>query len=197
MVDELSGQEVEDFKLVAYVGAGKIGYVYKATLRAFPDAIRAVKLTFDELRDGWEVELNKVLRLSLHPDIVHFHHSGTTSISHNGSTRMCQYTVWDYIAPGENLKQYLARTKEIDAGFLIAVVERILHVLHSCETLGVARHGDLHSGNILIGEPSQALLDDSLHPRAPIYVSDFGYGATGGNVTPRDDYDGLSPSSTR
>ena len=75
--------------------------------------------------------------------------------------------------------------------FLVTVVERILHVLHSCTTEAVPRHGDLHSGNILIGDPSRAPLDDSLQPRAPIYVSDFGYGATGGTVAPKDDYQGL------
>ena len=54
------------------------------------------------------------------------------------------------------------------------------------------RHGDLHSGNILIGDRSRAKLDDSLQPRAPIYVSDFGYGATSGITKPKDDYQGLS-----
>lgn len=189
----LAGKQIDDFVLGDFVGAGNIGYVYKATFRDFPeDGVRAIKLTFDRLRDGWDVELRKVLRLSLHTNIVHFHQSGTATISHDGSSRMCQYTVWDYIPPGENLRQYLARTGAIDAGFLIAVVERVLHVLHSCETEGVPRHGDLHSGNILIGDQSRAPLDDSLQPRAPIYVSDFGYGATGGTIRPKDDYAGLA-----
>ena len=188
---DLAGKEVGDFSLAEYVGAGKIGYVYRATLRDFPNVDRAIKLTFD-LRDGWEVELRKVLSLSLHPNIVHLHQIGTATISHRNAARLCQYTVWDYISPGENLKQYLARRGEIDAGFLVAVVERILHVLHACDTEDVSRHGDLHSGNILVGDPSRAPLDDSLQPRAPIYVSDFGYGATGGTVNPRDDYEGLS-----
>ena len=191
--ESLAGKPVGDFTLLKFVGAGKIGHVYKARFRDFPDdGVRAIKLTFDTLRPGWDVELRKVLRLNLHPNIVHFHQAGTATISHEGSTRMCQYTVWDYISPGENLRQYLKRTREIDAGFLFAVVERILHVLHSCEMEGVARHGDLHSGNILIGDQSTAPLDDSLQPRAPIYVSDFGYGATGGTIPPKDDYDGLS-----
>ncbi len=188
----LAGKTVGDFELVEFVGAGRIGYVYKAARREFPETFVAVKLIFDTLRRGWETELRKVLRLALHVNVVHFHHADTTTIAHEGRTRMCQYTVWDYISPGENLRQYLRRTREIDAGFLVAVVERVLHVLHGCHVEGVARHGDLHSGNILIGDESPTLLDESLQPRAPIYISDFGYGATGGTVKPRDDYQGLA-----
>jgi hypothetical protein len=153
--------------------------------------VRAVKLTFD-LKPGWDVELKKVMSLELVEGVVHFHHLGTAQIVHEDVTRLCQFTVWDYIDPGANLKQYLARANKIPASFLLAVVERILHVLHACEAQGVVRHGDLHSGNILIGNESRAILDDSLEPRAPIYVSDFGYGATGGITTPKDDYQGLA-----
>ena len=188
----LKGVSVGKFTLSEFIGAGKIGYVYKAHLRDFPIAVMAIKLTFDTLRSGWDVELRKVLRLSLVEGIVHFHDLGTERISHDGDSRLCQFTVWDYISPGENLKQYLARRDKIDAGFLIAVVERILHVLHSCQEEGVTRHGDLHVGNILIGDQSRSRLDDSLQPRAPVYVSDFGYGATGGGMALNDDYEGLS-----
>lgn len=184
----LAGKIVDKYTLVKFVGAGRIGYVYKAHLSDLPTAMFAVKLTFDSLRTGWEVELKKVMSLSLVDGVVHFHHLGAAQIE----TRLCQFTVWDYIDPGENLKKYLTRVKEIPTSFLLAVVERILHVLHACEAQGVVRHGDLHSGNILIGNESAAKLDDFLAPRAPIYVSDFGYGVTGGVRTPKEDYQGLS-----
>jgi serine/threonine protein kinase len=184
----LAGKTVDKYTLVEFVGAGRIGYVYKAQLSELSSAIRAVKLTFDSLKTGWEVELKKVMSLSLVDGVVHFHDLGPAQIE----TRLCQFTVWDYIEPGENLKQYLSRVNKVPTSFLLAVVERILHVLHACEAQGVVRHGDLHSGNILIGNESPAKLDDSLAPRAPIYVSDFGYGATGGMVTPKNDYQGLS-----
>src|SRR5215472_7565000 len=184
----LAGKTVDKYRLIEFVGAGKIGYVYKGQFSEVPSAVRAVKLTFDTLKQGWEVELKKVMSLGLVDGVVHFHDSGAEQIE----TRLCQFTVWDFIDPGENLRQYLARVKMIPASFLLAVVERVLHVLHACEAEGVVRHGDLHSGNILIGKESVSRLDDSLEPRAPIYVSDFGYGATGGIVAPKDDYQGLS-----
>jgi hypothetical protein len=187
---DLAGKTVGKFKLLSFVGSGRIGHVYRAHLPDFPTAVRAVKLVFDDLRDGWENELRKVMSLELVDGVVHFHDLGTESITHQGTTGLCQFSVWDFIAPGENLKQYLARVGTVPVSFLLAVVERILHVLHACSARGVSRHGDLHSGNILIGEPSTAKLDDSLQPRAPIYVSDFGYGTTGARA-PKDDYDGL------
>jgi hypothetical protein len=189
---DLAGKKVGSYTLADFVGAGRIGYVYKAHHQDFPDGLRAVKLTFDELKVGWQVEVKKVMSLALVDGVVHFHDLGTGSITHQGATRLCQFTVWDYIAPGENLKTYLGRAGKIPVSFLLAVVERILHVLHACEAEGVIRHGDMHSGNILIGDQSRAKLDDSLQPRAPIYVSDFGYGATSGITKPKDDYQGLS-----
>ena len=188
----LAGKKVGEYTLLEFVGAGRIGYVYKAQHEGFSESPRAVKLVFDELKPGWDVELKKVMRLELIEGVAHFHQTGAATVSHEGAFKLCQYTVWDYIAPGENLRQYLKRVDKIDTGFLLAAVERILHVLHACEARGVARHGDLHSGNILIGDETIARLDDSLQPRAPIYVSDFGYGTTGAATTPKDDYKGLS-----
>ncbi|MBI2748706.1 MAG: hypothetical protein HYX43_05010, partial [Burkholderiales bacterium] len=187
----LTGKTVGTFTLGEFVGAGKIGYVYRAQPHDFPDSERAVKLIFDHLNKGWEVELKKVMRLAQVPGVVQFHELGPAQLTHNGETHFCQYTVWDYIAPGKNLKKYLEGVEQIQTSFLLAVVERILHVLHACHEKGVTRHGDLHSGNILIGDAS-ATLDDSLQPRAPIYVSDFGYGATGAAKMPKDDYEGLA-----
>ena len=129
----LAGKNVGNYTLAAFIGAGRIGYVYTANHQDFPDSIRAVKLTFDTLKVGWQVELKKVMSLALVDGVVHFHDLGAEHVTHEGTTHLCQFTVWDYIAPGENLKTYLARVGKISASFLLAVVERILHVLHACE----------------------------------------------------------------
>ena len=188
----LAGVTVDSYKLVKFVGAGKIGYVYKAERTDLPGSPWAVKLIFGELRSGWQVELNKVMGLRLVPYVVHFHGLGPAQITHAGTTQLCQYTVWDYIPPGENLNEHLKRVGEVSTSFLVAVVERILHVLNACHERGVLRHGDLHAGNILVGDTTTALLDETLQRRAPVYVSDFGYGATGAPTAPKDDYVGLA-----
>ncbi|HEX7155317.1 MAG TPA: hypothetical protein VF618_27875 [Thermoanaerobaculia bacterium] len=188
----LAGKQVGKYDLVQFVGAGRIGYVYRAHHHDFPEATRAVKLVFDELKAGWEVEVKKVMRLDHIDGVVHFHDLSEARVTHEGASRLCQFTVWDYIDPGENLRDHLKRVQRIPTSFLIALVEKVLHVLHACHEHGVVRHGDLHAGNILIGNQKIARLDDSLQPRAPVYVSDFGYGATGGATTPKDDYEGLA-----
>lgn len=188
----LSGKQVGGLNLHEFVGSGRIGHVYRGSLIKFPDAIRAVKLTFGEPRDGWDVELKKVTSLDGVEGVVHFYDLGTDNITHDGRSRLCQFTVWEFIPPGENLRKYLNRVGVVDAGFLLAVVDRVLRVLHACEKKGVPRHGDLHAGNLLIGTPSGASLDDTLQPRGEIYVSDFGYGRSDGDVKPKDDYQGLA-----
>jgi hypothetical protein len=180
------------YKLLTYVGAGKIGFVYKAQRLDLPEAIFALKLTFDQLREGWETEVRKVAQLAIVEGVAHFHDLGTGSMTQEGGPHFFQYTVWDFIAPGENLRAHLKRVGRVQTAFLVAVMERTLHVLNACHKIGVARHGDLHAGNILIGDQIEARLDDELQPRAPIFITDFGYGATGGTRTPKDDYIGLA-----
>lgn len=190
---DLSGKEVGDkFMLGEFIGKGKIGYVYKAYRKDLPDTEVAIKLVFQKLKQGWDTELKKVSKLNLVQGVVHYHDHGYSQITHLGDTEMFLYTVWDYIPPGENLSSFLVRVKNIDTSFLLAVTERILHVLYGCEAKGVARHGDLHAGNILIGAEDLESYDDSMQRRQPIFVSDFGYGATGGGKTPKDDYLGLA-----
>jgi hypothetical protein len=52
----LSGQKVDKYKLLDFIGAGRIGYVYKAQLEDFPGSLRAIKLIFGELKTGWDVD---------------------------------------------------------------------------------------------------------------------------------------------
>jgi hypothetical protein len=188
----LQGQEVEGFRLGPFVASGKIGYVYRAAHKDLPDTEVALKLVFGDPKAGWDNELKKVSKLNLVPGVVHYHAHGTSKITHLGETQLCIYTVWDYIPPGDNLNTYLGKVGTINTSFLLAVAERILHVLHACEAKGVSRHGDLHAGNILIGAEELETYDDSMLRRKPIYVSDFGYGTSGGGVAPKDDYRGLA-----
>jgi hypothetical protein len=187
----LEGCEVDTFRLEKYIGCGKIGYVYRA-IRKDLDSEVAVKLIPGPPKKGWQTELKKVSKLHAIPGVVHFHGLGAGQIIHNGNTGLFQFTVWDYIPPGRNLKQYLQGTESFPVSFLLAVIEQVLHVLHACRAKGVPRHGDLHAGNILIGEQDDAVLDITLQAREPIYVSDFGYGTTGGDKRPKDDYLGLA-----
>ena len=191
--ESCSGQTIDGkYKLLEFVGSGKIGYVYRAERTDVPGIKVAVKLMFGEPKDGWQTEIKRVGALYLVEGVVHFHDLGDTPILRDGKRRVCQYTVWDYISPGENLKGYLKRVGRIPASFAVAVIKRVLHVLDACQDNGVTRHGDLHAGNILVGDSSAATRDDNLEKRVPIFISDFGYGATEGEKTPKDDFNGLA-----
>src|ERR1700730_4714700 len=87
----LSGKKVDKYELLDFIGAGRLGYVYKAQLEGFPGSLRAVKLIFDELKSGWDVELKKVMRLEVVEGVVHFHELGTAHVDHEGKSKLCQY----------------------------------------------------------------------------------------------------------
>ena len=88
----LAGHTVGKYKLVGFVGAGKIGYVYRAQHRDFPDPEfeRAVKLIFDTLKPDWQVEIKKVMRLELVDGVVHFHESDTETLTHKKVSRLAK-----------------------------------------------------------------------------------------------------------
>lgn len=190
----LTGNTAGDYTLESFIGHGRIGYVYRACARHVTDWEVALKITpSSRMNDQWQNEIKKVSRLSTIRGVVHFHGLGTCPITHEGHTEVCLFTVWDYIPPGRNLKEFLQISgKRIHASFLIAVVEQVLRTLHACQAKGIPRHGDLHAGNILIGDPDAGDIDSSLRQREQVYVSDFGYGATGGKKPLKDDYAGLA-----
>ena len=188
---EVEGQLIGDYVLDKYIDSGKIGFVYRAHLTDIPEIVRAVKL-IPGLRHGWDVELKKVGKLSTVPNVVHFHHIGTDTVRTRKNSALVQYTVWDHISPGRSLRSLLKSPNPVTVSFLLAIVETVLRVLHACQIRQIPRHGDLHAGNILIGEADESHLDLNLQPIDPIYVSDFGYGATADGPSPKDDYHGLA-----
>jgi energy-coupling factor transporter ATP-binding protein EcfA2 len=189
----LVGKDVGPYVLDRYIGHGRVGVIFVARSRDELQSIRAVKLTFGRLPDGWQNELRKVQALWDIRGVVHLYDLGPAQISHAGRTELLQYTAWDYIPPGRNLGDYLAEVKDCPVGFYFSVIEAILRVLHACDQMGVPRHGDLHAGNILVGERKFLNVDDPLDGQESIYVADFGHGASvGTKKLPKDDYEGLT-----
>ena len=188
--EQLSGARIEAFSLLRFIGAGNVGYVYEARWEKVPDFPVAVKIVPGQPEPGSERELQKVSQLSTIPGVVHLHSLGTGQLPIAGRTQLFQFSVWDYISPGQTLRQYVASLDQVSVSFVVAVVEAVLKVLHACQQRGFERHGDLHDRNILIGKLDPAHLDEEYRPRLPLFVSDFGFrsatGAKGG-----DDYAAL------
>jgi hypothetical protein len=187
----LSGERLDDFVLDEFIGCGKIGAVYRAHQHDIPSRTVAIKVVPGQPRPGWENEIRKVVLLADIQGVVHFHQVGEKRLTVREETNVFLFTVWDYVPPGTNLRQHL-QGKTCSASFAFAVIEQILRVLHACATRDLPRHGDLHSGNILIGTSDPADLDTEGRLRDRVFVSDFGYGATGARKSPKDDYQGLA-----
>ena len=189
----LANHVIDDkYRLLNFIGSGKIGFVYRSERVDVPGVEVAIKLMFGDPKIGWENEIKKVAALYRVESVVHFHDLGTSRVPYNDDFKNFQYTVWDYISPGENLGTYLNRVGSVSASLIFAAVKRILHVLDACQEKGIVRHGDLHAGNILVGDASASTRDENLEMRVPIFVSDFGYGVSGAGKAPKDDFLGLA-----
>lgn len=170
----LAGSLVGKHRLDEYLGCGPTGYVYRAHRDRRPETETQVTIKFiADPPQGWDSELDQVFNLSLVDGVVHLLDIDEHGVEHDGRVDSVPYTVWDYV-PGENLEKYLERVDRIPTSFLVAVVEEILRILHACGERGVSRHGNLRIQNVLIETKSAGKLDETLQPRAPIYLAGFG-----------------------
>jgi len=178
--DPYMGMTLGDYTLTERIGKGTIGTVYRAE-RANPSHVVACKIIPQaKLKDGWQSELSKVVRLTGVPHVVQYIDHGTDLDREN---QTFVWIFWQYI-PGRNLGEYLkAPPSPLDMAFVEQIAATLLRVLYACGREDI-RHGDLHDGNVLISEPDEHLIGT---PRR-IFVSDFGCGGSHNDVEPRDDY---------
>src|SRR2546430_17290325 len=92
--ESLAGEIVEDYKLEAFLGKGKIGYVYRACSRRVSDWQVAIKLTPSrKISDQWKNEIQKVSLLSTIGGDVHFHGIDTSEITSKNHTELVLFTI--------------------------------------------------------------------------------------------------------
>ncbi len=175
------GTRIRDhYELTEKIGEGKIGIVYKAE-RTSPQLVVACKIIQNEnLKPGWEKELEKVAALDTIDSVVHYRDHGSDLDKTN---RNFVWVLMDYI-DGLNLTQYLTRNDPpLDMSFIEGFLRTILGVLHACSQVDI-HHGDLHEGNILISNPDKRIVGKPQR----VFVSDFGYGGSHNQVEPRNDF---------
>ena len=173
------GKVIEGYELKSILGNGKIGYVFLAEHKLLAEAKRACKIIrSDQLKPGWELEIQKVKALSSVPQIVDIQ-SWNQILDEKGNS--FTYINYQYI-DGENLNEYLNREKNLSITFLQALGEALIYTKHACDAMDL-KHGDLHEGNILISKPDPRLPDNPIR----IYVTDFGCGGSHNMLTPKPD----------
>jgi serine/threonine protein kinase len=174
------GITINDYELTAKVGWGRIGSVYKAIRSSPQDTLACKVIQQEKLKQGWEREIEKVIRLRGVPNIVQYHAHGTKL---DKNSRPFVWILWDFVA-GINLRDYMKDLPwSLDLAFIESIDKTVLEVLHACRAVDI-QHGDLHEGNILISNP------DSRFPGGPrrILISDFGYGGSHNELDPKNDY---------
>ena len=135
-----------DYKLVKYVGAGKIGMVYRAESEHTGLVLACKIIREGGLKRGWERELEKVRKLQSVPHVVEYRNHGA---GHDRENRTYSWVFFDYI-DGPNLRDLIASPEfTLSMPFVEGLVRSILGVLHACSVERIS-HGDLHAGNILI-----------------------------------------------
>jgi len=177
-------EPIKGYYLTKRVGQGKIGSVYTA-VRSGPSqnlshTLACKVIPMEKLKSGWELEVQKVLRLDRVPNVVrYFAHDST--LDKNNRPVCC---IISQFIPSINLREYLEKPIfPLDMALVELIIKTILSVLFACRQAGI-EHGDLHEGNVLISDP------EDLQPGSPrvIWISDFGCGGSHNELEPRDDY---------
>ncbi|MCW5854446.1 MAG: protein kinase family protein [Anaerolineales bacterium] len=167
--------------LTEKIGFGKIGAVYKAEHTSRAEDIVAIKVIPNKrLKEGWQKEIDKVVKLKGIKNVVPYHTYGSGVDKEDNPF---VWIAWDLI-PGVDLKRYLSDARyPIDMAFIELLAITILRVLYSCKKVGVV-HGDIHEGNILISSPDERVIGNPIE----IYLADFGYGGPEGDQDAREDF---------
>jgi len=179
-VNQFKNEIIKDYRLEKEIGRGRIGVVYRAHHKDIKDLTAAVKIIPNEnLKTGWEVELEKVGLLSGIPQIVQYKDHDAKILE--GIPYVCIFM--EYI-DDDDLNKYAKKNPDnIILPFIEHLIEQILTVFVALKVKGVS-HGDLHGGNILIAHDER--LPDPSKPT--IKVGDFGIGGSRNDLEPKDDY---------
>lgn len=178
------------YTIEEYRNSGSNAHVFRAHSNELK-ADLAVKLiprgnlrTPPESPDAWKREVQKANVLES-PVVVHCFHVFDWKDEAGGID--CVALCFEYV-PGISLRQYISNHKrDISVRFIEDLLKTLLDLLHEMTLRGII-HGDLHSGNILVKEPTAFQLDK----RAAFKVTDFGVGTVTGELKFKDDFEQLA-----
>lgn len=184
MASSFIGIRIADYEVISELapGEGTVGSVFLLERKGeFPDA-RAIKFVSKaNLRQGWQNEITKVVKLRTTEGVVKYQTHGELAV--DGKDYL--WIAWEFIE-GDSLKKCI-KDKLVTIPILVDVVHRILSVLHACGQVKI-QHGDLHSGNVLVERENPLNVDSE---RRRIWITDFGYCTASTGREMLDDYRGL------
>lgn len=175
-----------DFKIVEYLGHGKVGVVFRGVNEY--DFTAAVKIIPNNtLKDGWEEELIKLRLLEGIKGIAHYKNHGSVIVKTKERSEACICILYDFIK-GQSLGNYIQNNKNsITIDFILQLTLQTLSVFQALKVTNIT-HGDLHPGNIMIENPDERQLSQT----TKFVITDFGQGGSTKNLNPQNDYLQLS-----
>jgi serine/threonine protein kinase len=173
-----------DFTVIKRLAAGRRGHVFVVHSDALArDAackiIPKSNLIGQDLDPpSWRTEITNANQVQ-YARVVKIFALGTWATP-NGE---CAYLLADLVN-GTSLRDYEKAKKVLDFHFVLALLEELLDFLRELKALGV-QHGDLHAGNILVEDRSEALVG----PPHAFRITDFGVAPVTTDATLLDDYE--------
>lgn len=171
---------LDNWGVVEKINSGNNGVVYRAAHTAEEvDMDSACKLMpIEDLRNGWEKEVEKATMMDTHPKVVSI--KGYTRIEIDSIEYAC---VISEFVDGPSLLEYIQdKSGQITVSFVCSVAEAILDVLHGMERREIS-HNDLHTGNVLLSKSDITISDEP-----QIKITDFGIGGSRNSMEPKNDY---------
>jgi serine/threonine-protein kinase len=150
----LIGQQLGPFSIVAELGRGGMGIVYRAYQ---PSLAREVALKVlpswfasqPAFAERFQTEARAAARLH-HPNIVTVHDVGTSND--------LQYIVMELV-PGENLEALISREGPLPIDRALVIAQQIAAGLDYAHAEGIV-HRDVKSANVIVGDDNRATLTD-------------------------------------
>lgn len=179
----LIGYKIGEYVLTEHRGHGKNGVVYRAENPAIGETLACKIVCTRTLKDGWEDELKKVVKLRGIQQVAGY--IGRDFIPVNNEPCVC---IFSEFVDGQDLREYIKANRDyITVSFIEAFVDEVLNAFYAMEKQGIS-HGDLHEGNILIAPPDPRLRDQFRAEKPQIKITDFGLAHSRGSFRPMDDY---------
>jgi serine/threonine-protein kinase len=142
------------FEIIEELGKGGMGKVYRVFDKKTEEEI-ALKLIKPEIAaereviDRFRSELKMSRKIS---------HRNVCRMYDLGDEEGTYYITMEYV-PGEDLKSFIHRSKQLSTGTAIAIATQVCEGLEEAHRLGVV-HRDLKPGNILIDKDGNARIMD-------------------------------------
>ena len=152
--ENLTGQEIGDFRLLRRLGSGGMAEVYLAEQRSLGRQV-ALKVLHTQLAS----DANYVLRFQnearaaaalVHPNIVQIHEVGEVGGFH--------FIAQEYVA-GKNLSQVMQRQGAFEPGLVLDILRQVVAALCKSHELGIV-HRDIKPENILFSHSGEVKVAD-------------------------------------